>query len=180
MNVPLSVAHLHDQALVRRASRRTSWDTTHWSADAVTALLLDSSLPRAHVVIAFRLPALVFCPSPISAHYYSCDFCNAHVDHPGFHVSHACPSFPRRSQWAFVRLLATLPKSPSSYLSDSTTVVQPTSGTSMSVGHRSATPPAPRHRTVVYSASGLVRYNPPRQPVMQVRGKRSRSFWRTW
>ena len=47
LNVPLSVAHLHDQALVRRASRTASWDTTQWSDDAFHSLLLDSSLPRA-------------------------------------------------------------------------------------------------------------------------------------
>ena len=90
----------------------------------------------------------MFCPRPISAHHYSCDLCGAYVDHPWFGVAHACPDFLRKSRWAFLRLLATLPKFLGSYMSYSTTMVQPTRGTSMSVSMESdkglpAPPPPP-------------------------------------
>ena len=93
-------------------------------------------------------------------HYYTCDYCDTHVDHPWSHVAHSCPSFLVRSQWAFVRLLTMVPKLMGSYLPDGTTVVQPTGNTSITVALETDlhTPsPLPPHRWTVFSPSGLVR-----------------------
>ena len=99
-------------------------------------------------------------PPPISVHYYTCDYCDTHVDHPWSHVAHSCPSFLVRSQWAFVRLLTMVPKLMGSYMPDGTTVVQPASNTSITVALETDlhTPsPLPPHRWTVFSPSGLVR-----------------------
>ena len=88
-------------------------------------------------------------PPPISVHYYSCDCCDTHVDHPWSHVAHSCPSFLVRSQWAFVRLLTMIPKLEGSYLPHGTTVVQPAINTSVTVALETDlhTPsPLPPHR----------------------------------
>ena len=93
-------------------------------------------------------------------HYYTCDYCDTHVDHPWSHVAHSCPSFLVRRQWAFVRLLTMVPKLMGSYLPDGTTVVQPAGNTSITVALETDlhTPsPLPPHRWTVFSPSGLVR-----------------------
>ena len=164
LKVRNSVANLHDQALVHQASLVPSWDRSHWGADAFTALLLDSSLPRTQVAAAFCLRALTFRPPPVTVHYYSYDFCDTHMDHPRFHVTHACPAFLQRGQWAFVRLLVTLAKLSDSYLPKGTTMIQPKGGTFVSVamdtdkGLPAAPPPPPLHKIVVFSPMGLVHY----------------------
>ena len=98
-------------------------------------------------------------PAPVTVHYYACDFCEAHVDSPWSHIAHACPVFLLRVQWAFVRLLATLPKQVGSYLADGTTLVQPSSAMAIAVAvetdHQAPKPLSPLHMTV-YTPSGLV------------------------
>ena len=61
LNAPHSVARLHDRALVREAAPMAAWDTSVWNA---AALLLNSALPRAPLVLALRLRALLFHPPP--------------------------------------------------------------------------------------------------------------------
>ena len=64
LNAPHSVARLHDQALIRRAAPLAAWDTAAWDATAFSTLLLNSALPRAPLVLALRLRALLFRPPP--------------------------------------------------------------------------------------------------------------------
>ena len=64
LNAPHSVAHLHDQALIREAAPLAAWDTSVWNAAAFSALLLNSTLLRAPLVLALRLRALLFHPPP--------------------------------------------------------------------------------------------------------------------
>ena len=158
-NVGLSVAQLQDDALTRAATRDASWDTARWAAAEFASLLLDSALPRGPVVTALRLRALLYHPPPVTVHYYACDFCEAHVDSPWSHIAHACPVFLLRVQWAFVRLLATLPKQVGSYLADGTTLIQPSTATAIAVAletdHQVPKPLSPLHMTV-YTPSGLV------------------------
>ena len=93
-------------------------------------------------------------------HYYTCDYCDTHVEHPWSHVAHSCPSFLVRSQWAFVRLLTMIPKLEGSYLPDGTTVVQPSVNTFVTVALETdlhIPSPLPPHRWTVFSPSGLVR-----------------------
>ena len=103
-------------------------------------------------------PALLYHPPPVTVHYYACDFCEAHVDSPWSHITHACPVFLLRVQWAFVRLLATLPKQVGSYLANGTTLVQPSSAMAIAVvletDHQVPKPLSPLHMTV-YTPSGL-------------------------
>ena len=113
--------------------------------------------PSARLALA---GATVSPPPPTSVHYYTCDYCDAHVDHPWSHVACSCPTFLVRSQWAFVRLLATVPKLAGSYLPDGTNVVQPASNNSITVKLETDlhTPsPLPPHRWTVFSPFGLVR-----------------------
>ena len=158
-NIRLSVTR-HDVSLVRAASREASWDTVRWSAGDFTSLLLDSALPRAPLVTALRLRALLFRPPPPRSQYTITHATFAHVDSPWAHVAHSCPVFLLRTHWAFVRLLTTLPKQAGLYLPDSTTLVLPAAGVAVALALETdaqvLTPLQP-HRTTVYSPSGLVR-----------------------
>ena len=158
-NIGHSVAQLQDEALTRAAARDASWDTARWAATEFASLLLDSALPRGPIVTALRLRALLYHPPPVTVHYYTCDFCEAHVDSPWSHVAHVCPVFLLRVQWAFVRRLSTLPKQVGSYLADGSTLVQPSSATAIAVAletdHQVPKPLSPLHVTV-YTPSGLV------------------------
>ena len=177
LNAPHSVTRLHDRTLIREAAPLAAWDTAVWNATTFSALLLNSTLPRAPLVLALRLRAILFRPPPTSVHYYTCDYCDAHVDHPWSHVAHSCPTFLVRSQWAFVRLLTTVPKVAGSYLPDGTTVVQPDSNTSITVALETDlhTPsPLPPHRWSVYSPSGLVRSPHPSSAAQDGTGDRVR------
>ena len=97
---------------------------------------------------------------PVTLHYYTCNFCDAHVDSPWAHMARSCPVFLLRTHWAFVRLLKTLPKQAGLHLPDNTTLVLPAAGVAMALALESdaqvLTPLQP-HRTTVYSPSGLVR-----------------------
>ena len=82
-NARLGVMSLHDDSLIRRAAIAPSWGTARWSAGGFASLLLDSSLPRAPVVMALRLRAILYPPPPlVTVNYYTCDFCDAPVDPP--------------------------------------------------------------------------------------------------
>ena len=167
LNAQYSIALLHDQTLVRDASLSASWDTSIRSAATFAAMILNSSLPRAPLVLALRLRALLFSPPPATVHYYTCDYCDAHVDHPWFHVTHTRPSFLLRSQWAFVRVLSTLPKLAGSFPPDGTTVVMPSINTSVSVAletDQRLPSPLPTHRWTVFSPTGLVKHVRPPSP----------------
>ena len=72
-------------------------------------------------------------PPPITVHYYTCDFCDAHVDSPWAHAAHSCPVFQLCSHWVFVCLLTTTPKQAGAYLPDGTFVVLPASGAALAV-----------------------------------------------
>ena len=116
-------------------------------------------------------------PPPTSVQYYTCDYCDAHVDHPWSHVARSCPTFLVRSQWALVRLLITVPKMAGSYLPESTTVVQPASNTSITVALETDlhTPsPLPLHRWSVFSPYGLVRSAHPSSAAQDGTGDRFR------
>ena len=158
-------------------------DTAVWNTAAFSALILNSTLLRAPLVLALRLRALLFRPPPTSVHYYTCDYCDAHVDHSWSHVARSSPLFLVRSQWTFVRLLATVPKLAGSYLPDGTTVVQPASNASIMVTRETDlhTPsPLPPHRWTVFSPSGLVRSA---HPSSEHRTEQATVFvlsWRRW
>ena len=64
LNAPHSVTRLHDQTLIREAAPLAAWDTAVWNATAFSALLLNSTLPRAPLVLALRLRAILFRPPP--------------------------------------------------------------------------------------------------------------------
>ena len=160
-----SVARLHDLALVQEAKPMAAWNTLVWNAAAFSTLLLNSALPRAPLVLALRLRALLFHPPPpVTVHYYTCDYCGSHVDHPWSHVAHSWPSLLIRSQWALVLLLTMIPKLEGSYLPDGATIVQPTIHASITVAlepdlHVPSS--LPLHRWTVLSPSGLVRVTRP-------------------
>ena len=98
---------------------------------------------------------------PATCHYYTSNYCDSHVDHAWFHVTHSCPSFLIRCQWALVRGLLTQPKLEGSFLPDGTTVVQPSIETSVSVAletNQRLPSPLPPHRWTVFSPTGLVKH----------------------
>ena len=64
LNAPHSVARLHDQTLIREAAPLAAWDTAVWNTTAFSTLLLNSTLPRAPLVLTLHLQALLFRPLP--------------------------------------------------------------------------------------------------------------------
>ena len=146
----------------RHGTRRCG--TQRHSPEPPPELLPPQSTPGPGLALAGTVVPSPPPPPPVTVHYYTCDFCGSHVDHPWFHVAHACPSFLIRSQWAFVRLLSMIPKLEGSYLLDGATVVQPTIDASVTVALETDLHvpfPLPPHRWTVFSPSGLVRHRRP-------------------
>ena len=90
---------------MRAPSSEASWDTSQWSVEGFTSLLLNSTLPRSPVITTLRLRAMLSPPPPSWCTITAAIFATPTSTPPG-RISHTCPVFLLRTQWAFVRLLA--------------------------------------------------------------------------
>ena len=67
-------------------------------------LYMESYLTCLELTTALRLRALLYHHHPLSVHYYSGNYCDAHVNQPWRQVMHPCLVFFKRCMWALVLL----------------------------------------------------------------------------